>query len=67
MAISAKLREISLFVAPSLPLPLFKISQAIGGFEEIAVDTSGKVYVSNSSLNNIRVYNSSRKLIKTLD
>jgi len=47
--------------------PVLVISQANGGPEGIAVDTRGKIYVSNSNLNNITVYNSSGKLIKTLD
>jgi sugar lactone lactonase YvrE len=47
--------------------PVLVISQAIGGPEGIAVDTGGNIYVSNSSLNNITVYNSLGKQINTLD
>jgi sugar lactone lactonase YvrE len=47
--------------------PVLVISEGTGGCEGILVDKSGKIYVSNSSLNDITVYNSSGKLIKTLD
>jgi SMP-30/Gluconolactonase/LRE-like region len=46
--------------------PVLVISQGIGGCEGIAVDNSGNIYVSNSDFNNITVYNSSGKLINTL-
>ena len=36
--------------------PTLVINQGTGGCEGIAVDSSGNIYVSNSSLNNITVY-----------
>jgi len=46
---------------------LLTVSDGVGQPEGIALDASKNVYVSNSSLNNITVYNSSGTLIKTLD
>ena len=43
------------------------INQGTGGCEGIAVDKHGNIYVSNSTLNNITVYNPSGTLINTLD
>lgn len=47
--------------------PVGVISQGINGPEGIAVDNGGNIYVSNSGSNDITVYNSSGKLINTLD
>jgi len=46
--------------------PTLVINQGTGGCEGIALDKNGNIYVSNSSLNNITVYNSSGTLINTL-
>jgi len=46
--------------------PVLVINQGTGGCEGIAVDPSGNIYVSNSTLNNITVYNPSGMLINTL-
>jgi streptogramin lyase len=48
--------------------PLLVINSGTGGCEGIAVaSSSGDIYVSNSTLNNITVYNSAGILINTLD
>jgi sugar lactone lactonase YvrE len=47
--------------------PLLVISQGTAGCEGIAVDKSGNIYVANSTLNNITVYNPSGTLINTLN
>jgi sugar lactone lactonase YvrE len=47
--------------------PLLVISQGTGGCEGIAVDRHGNIYVSNSTLNNITVYNPLGTLINTLN
>ena len=48
--------------------PLLVINNGTGGCEGIAVaSSSGDIYVSNSTLNNITVYNSAGTLINTLD
>ena len=47
--------------------PVLVINQGTGGCEGIAVDKSGNIYVSNSTLNNITVYNPSGELINTLN
>ena len=53
--------------APTGGKPLLVISQGTGGCEGIAVDASENIYVSNSSKNDITVYNQSGTLINTLN
>jgi hypothetical protein len=47
--------------------PLLVSSQGTGGCEGIAVGESANIYVANSTLNNITVYNSSGTLVNTLN